>query len=229
MSNSAKELKNIPLFSMLSESELREIQPYIAVERFKKKEKIFSEGDPSDWFYILVRGKVKITKLSLEGREIILELISPIEFFGGIAVLNGFPYPANALAMEDSEIIKIARQNLLKILDRFPSMLYSITSSLGHRLKDFQDTLKNVALERVESRIASVLLKLSNKTGFQKTAETAMLDMKLTKQDIADMVGTTVESCIRIMSKLKKAGILGEKSGRIVIKDAEALKKIAGL
>ncbi|MDI6802091.1 MAG: Crp/Fnr family transcriptional regulator [Thermodesulfovibrionales bacterium] len=220
-----KDIKKIPIFSNLSDDEIKEIQPYVFRENIKKKKEIFSEGDPPDWFFLLLNGKVKITKLSHDGREIIIELISPPDFFGGFAVLKGFPYPANAIAMEDSEIIKISMHNLLKIIDRFPNIMYEITSNLGERIREFHDTLKNIALERVESRIAALLLKLADKTG-QKADGSIMIDMRLTKQDIAEMVGTTVETTIRVMSKFKKSGFISDKDGKIIVKKIEALKAI---
>ncbi len=103
--------------------------------------------------------------MSVDGREIIIELISPPDFFGGFAVLKEFPYPANAVAIEDSNVIKISRHNLLKVIDRFPNVMYDMTANLGDRIREFHDTLKNIALERVESRIAALLLKLADKTG----------------------------------------------------------------
>jgi CRP/FNR family transcriptional regulator len=220
-----EDLKRIPIFSALNDEELKEIQSYLIRESFKKKQEIFSEGDPSDWFYILLNGKVKITKMSVDGREIIIELISPPDFFGGFAVLKGFPYPANAVAMEDSNVIKISRHNLLKVIDRFPNVMYDITANLGDRIREFHDTLKNIALERVESRIASLLLKLADKTG-EKKDKTILINMRLTKQDIAEMVGTTVETTIRIMSKFKKSGFIDDKDGKVLIKDLEALESI---
>lgn len=220
-----EDLKKIPIFSTLNDEELKEIQSYLSKENFKKKQEIFSEGDPSDWFYILISGKVKITKMSVDGREIIIELISPPDFFGGFAVLKGFPYPANAVAMEDSNVIKISRHNLLKVIDRFPNVMYDMTANLGDRIREFHDTLKNIALERVESRIAALLLKLSDKTG-EKKNKTILINMRLTKQDIAEMVGTTVETTIRVMSKFKKSGFIDDKDGKILIKDLGALESI---
>ena len=220
-----EDLKRIPIFSALNDEELKEIQSFLIRENFKKKQEIFSEGDPSDWFYILVNGKVKITKLSHDGREIIIELISPPDFFGGFAVLKGFPYPANAVAMEDSNVIKISRYNLLKVIDRFPNVMYDITSNLGDRIREFHDTLKNIALERVESRIAALLLKLADKAG-EKKDKTILINIRLTKQDIAEMVGTTVETTIRVMSKFKKSGYITDKDGKVLIKDLDALESI---
>ncbi|MBZ0157787.1 MAG: Crp/Fnr family transcriptional regulator [Alphaproteobacteria bacterium] len=226
MSYDIKELKKLPIFSTLSDEEIKEIQAYVIPGKYRKKEDIFAEGDPPDWFYLLVSGKVKITKLSHDGREIILELISDQDFFGGFAVLKGFPYPANAVAMEDSEIIKISRVNLLKIIDRFPHIMYDITSSLGDRIREFHDTLKNIALERVEARIAALLVKLADKAGEKLNQKDTVINMRLTKQDIAEMVGTTVETTIRVMSRFKKAGLVADESGKIVIKDLEALKAV---
>ena len=219
------ELNRFSLFSTLNSSDLKEITPYIASVSFKKREVIFSEGDPSEWFYLVVEGKVKITKLSQDGKEIILEIIPPLDFFGGLAVLRGFPYPANAIAMEDTKLLRISRSNILRILDRFPNLMYCMALQLGERMKGSHETLKNIALERVESRIASLLLKLSDKAG-SKTGDGIVIDIKLTKQDIAEMVGTTVETSIRTMSKLKKMNVVAEREGRIVISDLEKLRSL---
>jgi CRP/FNR family transcriptional regulator len=219
-------LKKIPIFSTFSDEEIKEIQPYCIGEMVKKKQEIFSEGDPPDWFYIVLSGKVKITKLSHDGREIILELISPQEFFGGFAVLKGFPYPANAVAMEDADILKISRSNLMKVIDRFPNIMYDMTSSLGERIRDFHDTLKNIALEKVEARIAALLLKLADKTGDRTDEGAVVINMRLTKQDIAEMVGTTVETAIRVMSKFKRLGLINDEGGKIAVLNPDTLKSI---
>lgn len=221
------DLKKIPVFSTLSASDSHEVKPYLIPSRFKKKEVIFSEGDPSDWLYIVTHGKVKITKLSQSGRELILEIISPVDFFGAVAVMRGFPYPANAVAMEHTEVLKISRSNLMRVLDRFPNLMYCIAMNIGDRIKCSHEALKNIAIEKVGSRIASLLLKLADKTGV-KTDNSVIIDMKLTKQDIAEMVGTTVETSIRTMSKFKKMGVVSEKTGNIIIKDINKLKTLSG-
>lgn len=216
------DIRQVSIFNTLSNQEAKEILPYLVTERFGRRESIFAEGDPSDWLYIVAKGKVKITKLSQEGKELILEIISPLEMFGGVAVLRGFPYPANAVAMEDTEVIKIARKNLLSLMDRYPGLMFCLATNIGDRIKGSHEMLRSIALEKVESRIASLLIKLADKAG-EKTPEGLAINMKLTKQDIAEMVGTTVETSIRTMSKFTKAGIIGTKAGRIVIKDPDRL------
>ncbi len=221
-----KDLKKIELFRNLTAEELKEMGPYLVAEKHKKKETIFSEGEPPEWFYIVSSGKVKITKISHDGKEIILEVISPTDIFGGVAVIRGFPYPANAVAMEDSEVLKISRKNLMRLVDRFPNLMYCMALQLGDRMKSSYDSLKNIALERVEARIAALLLKLAGKVGVE-TKEGLLIDMRLTKQDVADMVGTTVETSIRTFSKFKKQGLVADTDGKIVIKDKEGLAELS--
>lgn len=217
-----KNIKKIDLFKNLSDEEIKELEHYLTASPFKKKEDIFTEGDAPEWFYIVLTGKVKVTKISHDGKEIILEIISPYDIFGGVAVLRNFPYPANAVAMEDSEILKISRKNLMRVVDRFPNIMYCIALQLGDRMKSSYDSLKNIALERVEARIAALLLKLGNKIGVE-TEEGLLIDMRLTKQDVADMVGTTVETSIRTFSKFKKEGLVADSDGKIIILDREGL------
>ncbi len=221
-----KEMRDITIFSTLGEDDANELKGYFSVEEFGKKETIFSEGDPSDWLYSVLEGKVKITKLSAEGKEIILEVIQPGDVFGAIAVMRGFPYPANAVAMEDTKLLKVSRNNFLKILDGYPSVMYCMMQNLGDRIKGSHELLKNIALEKVSSRIAALLLKLAEKSGVE-TAKGTVIDFKLTKQDIADMVGTTVETSIRTMSLFKKQGIVEERDGQIVITNREKLRSLA--
>jgi CRP/FNR family transcriptional regulator len=216
----------LELFRDLTDEEARELGPYFETETFSRKETIFSEGDPSDWFYFVLTGEVKITKLSQEGKEIILELIHPTNFFGGLAVMRGFPYPANAIAKENSEIAKISRSNLMMVLDRFPGVMLNIVQQMGDRVKDSYETMKNIALEKVGSRIASLLLKLSEQAG-RPTGEGTEIALKLTKQDIAEMVGTTVETSIRTMSQFKRTGLIEERSGRIIIKNPAGLEALS--
>ena len=218
------ELNNISIFQELNAEEQEEIFSLFSTDDHKKKAIIFSEGEQPEWLYAVTDGKVKITKLSVDGKEIILELIKPGELFGAVAVVKGFAYPANAVAMEDSTVIKISRKNLLLVLERFPALMFSLVQSLGQRLKDSHETTKNIALERVSSRIAALLIKLSEQIGTD-TPEGRAIGMKLTKQDIAEMVGTTVETSIRTMSKFKKQGYITEKAGNIVITDLEGLRE----
>jgi CRP-like cAMP-binding protein len=129
------------------------------------------------------------------------------------------------VAMEDTEVVKISRRNLLSVLDRFPNLMYCLATNIGDRIKGSHEMLKSIALEKVEARIASLLIKLSDKAG-EETPDGTAIAMRLTKQDIAEMVGTTVETSIRTMSKLSKAGLITSKGGRIIIRDLQRLRAL---
>ena len=114
----------------------------------------------------------------------------------------------------------------MRLIDRFPNLMYFIALQLGERMKSSHESLKNIALERVEARIAALLLKLASKIG-KETGNGTLIDMRLTKQDVADMVGTTVETSIRTFSKFKKQGFLIDSDGKIILKDAEGLMALS--
>ena len=216
-------LKKSEIFSILKEQELKEINTLFEELRLKNNEYVFMEGDPCKWLYLVAKGRIKIFKNTLAGKDVILEIKSPGDIFGCVAVLDNKPFPASAQAMEPASVIRIGRQNLLKTMEAYPSLKLGTAKYFSDRLRDAHDMLKNIATERVEKRIASMLLKLSEKVGVEENSYTK-IDFPLTRQEIAEMVGTTVETCIRTMSKFQKKGVVKSSGNRILIK-ADSLKK----
>ena len=210
-------LKKCDLFSSFSDKELVYISRFFEKVTYKNNETIFVEGDPSDRFYLVGEGSVKILKHTMMGKDIILEIMSPGDIFGGVAVLDRKPFPASAQAMESTTVIWISRQNLLRIMDEYPVLKMEIVKYFSDKLRDAHEMLKNIATERVEKRVAALLLKLSEKVGIEEKGY-RKIDFPLTRQEIAEMVGTTVETCIRTMSKLQKSGIVKSLNGRITVK-----------
>lgn len=218
-------IKGIPIFSSLTEKELREIEPLFIEEAIKKDEYIFWEGDPSNWLYVVAEGKVRILKQSVSGKDIILEIISSGDLFGGVAVLDKRPYPASAQAMENSRILKLSRANILKIIDRYATVTLDTVAYMGKRLRDAHDMMRSLAAERVEKRIAAILLRLAEKIGIKEQGG-IRLDLNLTRLDLAEMAGTTVETAIRVMSKFSKEGLVAAHTKKIVITDKEGLASL---
>ena len=216
-------LNKSTVFTKLNKDELNQISPYFKEVSVKNNEIIFSEGDPSDRLYLLSEGNVKIVKHTVMGKDIILEIMSPGDIFGGVAVLDNKPYPATAQAMKAVKILKIMRSNLVKVMEDYPDLKLEIVSYFSDKLRDSHEMLKNIATERVARRIASILLKLSEKVdvdaeGYKK------IDFPLTRQEISEMVGTTVETCIRTMSKFQKSGIIKTSDGSVSVKPRELQK-----
>jgi len=217
-SDKARVLKGAPIFHSLSDDELGELTN-LAVERsLTPNEFIFWEGDAPQWFYIIAEGKVKVLKHSSLGREFIIAFFNRGEMFGEVAVFENKPYPASAQAATETRVVAIKRESLLTFLSNQPQVALKIINVLGGRLRDAQGRLKDLAGERVEQRLASVLLMLSTKLG---------PTLPFTRQEIADMVGTTIETAIRVMSQLKERGIIRPLRGKVILLDKEKLRLLS--
>ena len=217
-SGKAEILRRSSIFASLNDDELGELAD-LAIERsFVSNEFIFWDGDTPDWFYMVAEGKVKVVKHSSLGKEFIIAFFGPGEMLGEVAVFEDKPYPASAQAVAETKVVGIKRKDFLSFLANRPQVALRIINVLGGRLRDAQGRLKNLAGERVEQRLASVLLMLSAKLG---------LTLPFTRQEIADMVGTTTETAIRVMSHLKDRGIIRTVRGKVIILDEEKLRLLS--
>jgi len=214
----AQIIKQSFILSGLSAEELAELAR-LAIERsFGEGEFIFWEGDTPDWFYIVAEGQVKALKHSSSGKEFIIAFFGPGEMFGEVAVFENKPYPASAQAVAETKVLGIKRENLLAFLASRPEVALRIINVLGGRLREAQGRLRDFAGERVEQRLARTLLMLSAKLGYT---------LPFTRQEIADMAGTTTETAIRFMSRLKDGGIIRSVRGKTIILDETKLKLLS--
>ncbi len=206
------------IFSTLNNDELAELAS-LAIERsFMPDEFIFWDGDAPDWFYIVAEGKVKVLKYSSSGKEFIIAFFGSGEMFGEVAVFENKPYPASAQATAKTRVLGIKREDFLSFLAHRPEMALRIINVLGGRLRDAQSRLRDLAAERVEQRLARTLLMLSSKFGST---------LPFTRQEIADMAGTTTETASRVMSRLKDGGIIRSVRGRTIIVDETKLRLLS--
>jgi CRP/FNR family transcriptional regulator, nitrogen oxide reductase regulator len=211
-------LRQSPVFSALNENELRDLMTMAKERRLVSDEVIFWEDEPSDWFYIVVEGKVRVTKLTSTGKEIILSFFGPGEMFGEAAVFENKSYPASAQSLTESRLIGIRKADLLNFLLKHPEVSLKIIGILSGRLRDSQSRLRDLAGERVEQRLARLLLMLSAKLGST---------LPFTRQDLSDMAGTTTETTIRVLSQWKDWSIIRSVRGKIIIADEVKLRVIA--
>lgn len=206
------------MFSSLNENELAELSR-LAIERsFKPEEFVFWEGDAPDYFYTVAEGRIKILKYSSSGKEFIIAFFGPGEMFGEVAVFEGKPYPASAQAVADTKILGIKKDDFLSFLAGRPQIALDIINILGGRLRDAQSRLKDLAGERAEQRLARTLLMLSSKLG---------PTLPFTRQEIADMAGTSTETAFRVTTQLKDRGIIRSVRGKIIILDETKLRLLS--
>jgi len=214
-SSKAQILRSYSIFSSLNDDELGQLADLSIEHSFMPNEFIFWDGDAPDWFYIVAEGKVKVLKHSSLGKEFVIAFFSPGEMFGEVAVFENKPYPASAQAVTETKVVGVKREDFLSFLANRPQVALRIINVLAGRLRDAQGRLRDLAGERVEQRLASVLLMLSAKLG---------PTLPFTRQEIADMVGTTTETAIRVMSHLKDRGIISSVRGKVIVLDEEKLR-----
>jgi CRP/FNR family transcriptional regulator len=214
----AQILKNSLIFSSLEEAELTELARLCVEKKVPAGESAFWEGDAPEWFYLLAQGKIKVVKHSSTGKDFIVSFFGPGEIFGEVAVFENRPYPASAQAVEDSIALGIKREDFLKFLSRRPELALRIINVLGGRLRMASSRLRDLAGERVEQRLTRVLLMLSSRLG---------KELPFTRQDIADMAGTTTETAIRFLSSLDERKITQSERGKIVILNGQKLRLLA--
>jgi len=211
-------LKKSLIFSSLNEEELSGLAGLSVERSFQPNEFVFWEGDEADYFYVIAQGRIKVVKHASSGKEFIIAFFEPGEMFGEVAVFEGKPYPASAQALSASKVLGINRQNFLDFLATRPKVALRIINILGGRLRDAQGRLKDLAGERVEQRLAHILLMLASRMGNT---------LPFTRQELADMAGMTTETAIRLTGGLSERGIIRTSRGQLVILDEAKLKALA--
>ena len=224
----SSELHQVPVFSFLKEPDLKALSANVTEARYEKGQNIFDEGDPANYFHVLTRGAVKCVKSSQGGKEAVLKILLPGDLFCcEAAVFDGKPHPGCAQPMGPVTVLKIPKQAYLTLLKTNPAAAIEVIKYLGGRLNEAQETSKTFALERADQRIASLLVKLAERTG-RPSVEGIVLTLKINRQDIADMAGLAVETTIRTISKLTRKRLIAKAGRSLVIRDLKGLKSLAG-
>jgi len=219
-------LKKVHLFEDLSEEELREVARYIQVKDYAKGEYIFFEEEAEPGIFILTEGLVKLIKETNDGRSIIVRLVFPGEVFGWIEWGSSVPkFKYTAMAALPSRLLYISNRDFIELAIKYPAVAIKLTCDATHNLLQTYEVLKSIASGKVEERIARLILELAEKAGRKKNGS-IVIKLPLTRQDIAEMTGTTVETTIRVMSRWKKQGIINTERGYIEIIDKEELEKL---
>jgi CRP/FNR family transcriptional regulator len=216
-------LGQTPIFSSLSEAELEELEPLVIRRRLKKGTVIFHEHDPAAAFYLVRSGKVKIYKLAADGREQVLALLGEGQIFGDVPVFDGGPYPATAATMEDSEIYLIRREDFLGLLRGHPEISIKVIRVLGQRLRQSMELVRDLSFKQVPHRLAGLLLRLARDEG-RDAGDGILVDLSMSRQEIADVVGTARETVTRELKKMEKAGLIRLDRRLVTILDEQRLK-----
>jgi CRP/FNR family transcriptional regulator, dissimilatory nitrate respiration regulator len=212
----------VPLFEGLPPGQIEDLAMIVTDQTFGKAETIFSEGEDADGFYVVITGRVKIFKLSPDGKEQILHFFGPGEPFGEVPVFTGQHFPASAEAMEESRVFFFPRKSFVDLIKRNPSLALNMLAVLSKRLRRFAALIDDLSLKEVPGRLAAYLLYLSDQNRGAK-----VLELAVTKAQLASLLGTIPETLSRILGKLSSQGLIESDGRRIRIMDREALRDLA--
>lgn len=208
------------LFSGLPDEQLHTIAEIAITKSYSKGESIFFEGEPGIGFYMVTRGKVKIFKTSFDGKEQILHIFGPGEPFGEVPVFHGNPYPANAEALSECEVLFFPRTEFVGLITTQPSLALNMLAVLALRLRRFTTQVENLSLKEVPGRLASYLYYLMEE---QQRQDRVVLDIP--KGQLASLLGTSSETLSRIFNKMSEEGLIRVEGKTIFILDGQRLSE----
>jgi CRP/FNR family transcriptional regulator, nitrogen oxide reductase regulator len=220
-------LSRLPFFAGLPQTEMAAVNSLFQEQGYQPEESIYFAGDPPAFLYVVAVGKVKLLRHTLGGQDVLLEILAPGELFGTLAALGDKHYTDTAQAQTICCVLAIGTDDFQQILHRFPTVALNVLNIIAERLQEAYDTIRQLSADSAERRIAATLLKLAEKMGEQRP-EGILIQMPLSRQDIAAMTGTTPETASRILSHFRKAKLV--RSGRqwIALVDPVALAAIVG-
>jgi CRP-like cAMP-binding protein len=222
MSDIQDTMAHAPLFGGLSREELTRIGSIAQQKTYERGQAIFWEDDPGTGFYMVADGKVKIYKTSAEGKEQILHIYGPGNPFGEVPVFSGNRFPANAQALEKSRLLFFPRQDFIQLISRHPSLALNMLAVLSMRLRQFTVQVENLSLKEVPARLASYLVYLSD-----EQSGAAVVDLPISKGQLASLLGTIPETLSRIFNKMGQQQLISVDGGRIGLLNRNALEDLA--
>jgi CRP/FNR family cyclic AMP-dependent transcriptional regulator len=217
-------LGTISLFADLSSDELDELSSHLRRQRYARGHPIFFRGDPGTSLYLIEDGRVKITLTSADGREAILSLLGPDSFFGELALLDGEPRSADAVALEACSLLVLERDDFSRFLAARPEVTTRLLAVVSRRLRQNAQTVQDAAFLDVAARLARTLLQLAQAHG-QPDKEGIRIMPRLTQVEIAGMIGASRESVNKWLAFYERQGLIRVSRGRITVLQPQGLQK----
>jgi len=213
-------LRLTSIFRGLKPEDRQRLAEVARVQVFDRGERVFAEGEVAESICIVAKGRVKVSKMTPAGKDVILEIFGEGDPLGAVAAYEGHPYPASAFALEPSTVLLVPRQPFFALLEQHPSMVRGVLTGLTHRLVELTNRVADLTGGRVEPRLARLFVKLADEQGRQDRGG-VFIPVALSRQELADLSGTTIETCIRIMSRWGKQGVVRtDKDGFVVLNRA---------
>ena len=209
-------LRNVPIFTDLSDSDLNRIASKMVSRDYEKGQMILLEESTGETFFIMTSGTVKVTRLSDDGREVILALLGESDFFGEMSLLDGEGRSANIVANEDAEVMTLSRRDFLECLETYPKIAIALLEELAVRIRKSDQQIESLSLSDSEQRIGITLIRLAEERGTIKRGDVTVQNLPY-QQDIANMAGTSRETVSRTLKLLEDKKLVKRNGSDITI------------
>jgi CRP-like cAMP-binding protein len=219
-------LQNSQLFHGLSPADLHAVCNLAGHRRIEPGGFFFHQDDPATTLFLLMRGQIKMTQIGPEGHQVLVRFVNAGEGFGAIAAMSGMTYPLSAQAVEECVAVSWDELTLKQILSTYPVITHNVLQLVTSYFKQLQERYRELATERVERRVARSLLRLVEQAG-RPVERGVLIDLSLSRQDLAEMTGTTLYTVSRILSGWERAGLVDVGRGRVMIRRLPGLEAIA--
>ena len=213
------------LLGKLSPSEIDTLLAYSRVERYPAGEEIYAKGSPGQSMMVVLRGTAKMSSVSLDGKEIVLNIMYPGEIFGEIAILDGKERSADAVAMTDCELLVVNRRDLLPMLEKHADICMILLIILCQRLRQTSEQVEDILFRHLEARIAKALLHLAEVAGLGSIRGLSV-DLHISQRELANIAGGSRESVNKHLQIRQRAGLIDLSKGSILIRDIAAIERL---
>jgi CRP/FNR family transcriptional regulator, cyclic AMP receptor protein len=214
-------LASVPMFSGLQRDELLKFAELTRERTYPKGSVILFQGDPGDSLYVLRQGRAKVVLIGEDGREVILGVLEPGAHFGELALIDDQPRSAHVIAMEDSQLLILRREDFRRRVEANPPVAWALLTELSRRLRRADQKIGGLVLLDVPGRISRLLLDLSAES------DSATIEKPLTHQTIAQMIGASRETVSRAMKEFQEEGLIRVERRRIAVANRDALEERA--
>jgi CRP/FNR family transcriptional regulator, cyclic AMP receptor protein len=213
------------LFSKLSANEIDALISYARIERYPAGREIFAKGSPGQCLMAVLRGRVKISSLSDDGKEVVFTIVNAGDIFGEMAVLDGDERSADATAMSDCELLVLSRRDLLPVLESRADLCMILLKVLCRRLRQTSEQVEDVMFRHLESRVAKALLQLVESVGL-RALHSPSVELHVSQRELGSMAGGSRESVNKILQNWHRRGLIDLSKGSIIIRDVEAVERL---
>jgi CRP-like cAMP-binding protein len=219
-------IKRNPLFSGLDEDGLHQVKGITTLHSLKKGTLLFSQGDTADGFYVVIKGKIKIFRLSPQGQEYVLRIVGPGETIAEAAVFSGKTYPASAEALEDSQAYYLNKSDFLYLIQKNPQLALNMMTGLSLLLRQLTQQVEDLSLKEVSARLARFLI-IEAQAITPILTDGLKIPLKMKKNLLASRLGTIGETLSRTLAKMRQKEIIMTNNNLIIIQNFQALQEIA--